>query len=250
MPLLEVKGLVKDFGGLRAVDHCSFGVEQGTITALIGPNGAGKTTVFNLITGLLHPTAGHIWFEGQEITGLPPHRIKALGIGRTFQIPRELPDLTVLENVILHAPQQGISNLFRSGISPHEREQAMALLEFVGLAGMAGQKAGRLSYGQKKLLELAAILMGKPRLILLDEPAAGVNPAFLEIILERIVELNRAGITFFVIEHNMEVVMSFSHFVIVMANGRVLTQGEPYQVQRDPKTLQAFLGGHDGSAED
>lgn len=242
MALLEVRDLTKDFGGLRAVNRCSFTVESGSITALIGPNGAGKTTVFNLISGLLRPTAGRIYFQGRDITGLPPHRITRLGIARTFQISRELAELTVLENVVVHAARDGLAGLVRESILRHEAERAMALLEFVGLAAMAREKAGKLSYGQKKLLELAGALMADPRLILLDEPAAGVNPALLEEILERIRQLNRVGMTFLIVEHNMDVVMHLSHQVVVMAYGEVICQGPPEAIQRDPRVLDAYLG--------
>ncbi len=242
MALLEVRDLTKDFGGLRAVNRCSFTVEQGSITALIGPNGAGKTTVFNLITGLLRPTSGRIYFQGRDITAMPPHRITRLGIARTFQITRELAELTVLENVVVHAARDGLAGLIRGSILQHEAERAMALLDFVGLAAMAREKAGKLSYGQRKLMELAGALMAEPRLILLDEPAAGVNPALLEEILERILQLNRSGMTFLIIEHNMDVVMNLSHQVVVMAHGEVICQGPPEAIQQDPRVLDAYLG--------
>ncbi|MCS6963398.1 MAG: ABC transporter ATP-binding protein [Thermoflexus sp.] len=242
MALLEVRDLTKDFGGLRAVNRCSFTVEQGSITALIGPNGAGKTTVFNLITGLLRPTSGRIYFQGRDITAMPPHRIARLGIARTFQITRELAELTVLENVVVHAIRDGLAGLIRSSILQHEAEQAMALLEFVGLAALAHEKAGKLSYGQRKLMELAGALMANPQMIMLDEPAAGVNPALLEEILERILQLNRSGMTFLIIEHNMDVVMNLSHQVVVMAHGEVICQGTPETIQQDPRVLDAYLG--------
>lgn len=242
MALLEVRDLTKDFGGLRAVNRCSFTVEQGSITALIGPNGAGKTTVFNLITGLLRPTSGRIYFQGRDITAMPPHRIARLGIARTFQITRELAELTVLENVVVHAIRDGLAGLVRSSILQHEAEQAMALLEFVGLASLAHEKAGKLSYGQRKLMELAGALMANPQMIMLDEPAAGVNPALLEEILERILQLNRSGMTFLIIEHNMDVVMNLSHQVVVMAHGEVICQGAPETIQQDPRVLDAYLG--------
>ncbi|WP_322798098.1 ABC transporter ATP-binding protein [Thermoflexus sp.] len=242
MALLEVRDLTKDFGGLRAVNRCSFTVEQGSITALIGPNGAGKTTVFNLITGLLRPTSGRIYFQGRDITAMPPHRIARLGIARTFQITRELAELTVLENVVVHAIRDGLAGLIRSSILQHEAEQAMALLEFVGLAALAHEKAGKLSYGQRKLMELAGALMANPQMIMLDEPAAGVNPVLLEEILERILQLNRSGMTFLIIEHNMDVVMNLSHQVVVMAHGEVICQGTPETIQQDPRVLDAYLG--------
>lgn len=243
MALLELQDVTKDFGGLRAVDHVSFQVEKGSITALIGPNGAGKTTLFNVITGLLKPTEGHVIFKGTDITGWPPHRIVRLGMSRTFQIPREFMELTVLENVVAHWPVQGARGLFSPALGAEERDKAMSLLEFVGLADLAHAKARDLSYGQRKLLELAAALIQEPQCILLDEPAAGVNPALLEAIMEHILELNRRGITFLIVEHNMDVVMNLSHWVMVMAYGELLRQGPPDAIQEDPVVLEAYLGG-------
>lgn len=242
MALLEVRGLVKQFGGLRAVDGCTFSVDEGGITALIGPNGAGKTTVFNLISGLLKPDEGEVRFQGERITGLPPHAITRRGISRTFQITRELAEMSVLENVIVNAPVRRFLDLFRGEVLEQERERAMELLEFVGLARLAEEAAKNLSYGQRKLLELAGALMAEPRLIMLDEPAGGVNPALLERILDRITELNRQGVTFLIVEHNMDVVMSMSDTVVVMAHGQVLVQDTPDAVQVDQAVLDAYLG--------
>jgi len=242
MSLLEVQTLTKDFDGLRAVDHCSFRVAAGSITALIGPNGAGKTTVFNLISGLLKPNSGRILFEGQPIAGLQPHQITRKGISRTFQISRDLMEMTLLENLVVQSPTTGFWDLFKGGILRHEEERAMDLLDFVGLTHLANEKARNLSYGQKKLMEFAAALMTNPRLILLDEPAGGVNPALLENIVERIQRLNGQGITFFIVEHNMEVVMDLCDPVIVMAYGTVLAQGAPETIQNDQQVLEAYLG--------
>jgi branched-chain amino acid transport system ATP-binding protein len=242
MALLETHGLVKDFGGLRALDGASFTVEEGTITSLIGPNGAGKTTAFNLINGMMRPTAGRVVFDGDDITGRRPHRITRRGISRTFQITRELGDLTVLENLVVQAPARGARALFGGSILQRERERALHLLEFVGIAHLASEEAKRLSYGQKKLVEFAAVLMTEPRLILLDEPAGGVNPALLERIVAHIRELNQGGITFLIVEHNMDVVMQISDSVVVMAHGDVLLQGPPTTVQADDAVLDAYLG--------
>jgi neutral amino acid transport system ATP-binding protein len=240
--LLEVDDLSRQFGGVRAVRDCSFAVAPGSITGLIGPNGAGKTTAFNLIGGVLKPDSGRVTFDGQEVTGRPPHRIARAGIGRTFQITRELPELSVLQNVILHAPARGLRGLMRASMPREECEQAIEHLEFVGLARLAHEPAGSLSYGQRKLLELAGVLMASPRLIMLDEPAGGVNPRLLEDIVERIRALNRGGVTFLIVEHNMDVVMSLSHSVVVMAHGQVLRQGRPAEVQADDRVLAAYLG--------
>jgi neutral amino acid transport system ATP-binding protein len=242
MALLEVHRLSKVFGGLTAVDHCDFEVEAGTIVSLIGPNGAGKTTAFNLVSGVLRPTSGEVHFDGHPIHGLQPHQITRRGLNRTFQISRVLDEMTVLENMAVHAHGRGLRRLLRRDISPAEREKAMALLEFVGIARLADASARELSYGQKKLLDFASQLMGEPRMIMLDEPAGGVNPALLETIVERIHELNRQGITFLIVEHNMDLVMQISDKVIVMAYGKVLASGKPSEVQQSQEVLDAYLG--------
>ena len=167
--------------------------QEGSITALIGPNGAGKTTVFNLISGLHRPDSGAILFDGARIDGLPPHRITRKGVARTFQISRDLAGLSVLENMVVQSPAGGLRHLLQPSMSPAERERATELLSFVGIAELAQEPAARLSYGQKKLLELAACLMAEPRLVLLDEPAGGINPALLEIIIDRVRQLQRPG---------------------------------------------------------
>ena len=242
MALLEIRDLSKSFGGIHAVDGCSFAVEEGSITALIGPNGAGKTTVFNLISGLYKPDAGTILFEGARIDRLQPHRIVRKGIARTFQISRDLAGLSVLENVIVQSPASGFRHLLKPSMSPAERERAMDLLGFVGIAALAREPAAKLSYGQKKLMELAACLMAGPRLVLLDEPAGGINPALLEVIVDRVQQLRAQGVTFLIVEHNMEVVMSVCDPVVVMAYGRFLAHGSPAAIQSDAAVLEAYLG--------
>jgi neutral amino acid transport system ATP-binding protein len=242
LALLEIRDLTKSFGGIHAVDGCSFAVGEGSITALIGPNGAGKTTVFNLITGLHKPDAGAILFEGARIDGLQPHRIVRKGIGRTFQISRDLAGLSVLENVIVQSPASGLRHLLKPSMSPEERDRAMDLLSFVGIAELAREPAAKLSYGQKKLMELAACLMAGPRLVLLDEPAGGINPALLEVIVDRVQQLRAQGVTFLIVEHNMEVVMSLCDPVVVMAYGRFLAHGPPAAIQSDAAVLEAYLG--------
>jgi branched-chain amino acid transport system ATP-binding protein len=235
--------VTKAYGGLVAVNQASFVVESGTITALIGPNGAGKTTAFDTISGVVAADSGSIKYDGAEIGGLMPHRVAAHGIGRTFQITRELGEMTVLENMVVPNANRGLRALIGSRIDPSERDHAMEVLDFVGIAGLADLPAKLLSYGQKKLLELASILMTGPRLVLLDEPAGGVNPALMERIMDRIETLNAGGTTFLIVEHNMDVVMRLSHSIIVMAHGQVILQETPEVVREDPRVLEAYLGG-------
>jgi neutral amino acid transport system ATP-binding protein len=241
MTLLEVTDVTRRFGGVTAVDRCSFSVRAGSLTGLIGPNGAGKTTMFNMIAGAVKPDSGRIALSGKPLGHLRPHQIARLGLSRTFQLTRELADLTVLENVVVHAPTRVI-DLLRRSIRDPERARAMELLELVGLARLAEARAGGLSYGQKKLLELAAALMPEPRIILLDEPAAGVNPALLDAIVHYIERVNRTGVTFLIVEHNMDLVMSLCDPIIVMAHGKVLAQGPRDEIQGDPRVLEAYLG--------
>ncbi len=241
-PILEARDLNKAFGGLQAVRRCSFEVAAGSITALIGPNGAGKTTVFDILNGILAPDSGRVIFDGRDVTGLMPHSLTRRGVSRTFQITRGLGEMTVLENMVVGSPTTGIRSLLGSRILRRERDRAMELLDFVGISELASLAAERLSYGQKKLLEFASVLMSDPRLVLLDEPAGGVNPALLERIMDRIRRLNEGGITFFIVEHNMDLVMQLSHAVIVMAHGEVLVTGPPAAIQEDDRVLDAYLG--------
>jgi len=242
MALLQTQELSKSFGGIKAVNHCTFEVEEGSITALIGPNGAGKTTVFNLISGILKPDSGSITFNGERIEGKQPHRVARRGVSRTFQISRDLQEMTLLENLIVQSPTTSFADLFQGSMLEHERDHAMELLDFVGITHLAEEKSKNLSYGQKKLMEFAATLMTKPRLILLDEPAGGVNPTLLEEIMERIQLLNKRGITFLIVEHNMDVVMNLCDPVIVMAYGTVLAKGAPQDIQNNEEVLEAYLG--------
>jgi neutral amino acid transport system ATP-binding protein len=240
--LLKIKGLNRSFGGIQAVEDCTFMVEEGSITSLIGPNGAGKTTVFNLITGLLPIDSGQILFDGKKINGLKPHQITRKGINRTFQITRDLQELTVLENMIVQSQVKGFWDMFGTSMLKEEEDRAMDLLSFVGINHLAKEKSKNLSYGQKKLLEFASVLMSDPRLIMLDEPAGGVNPTLLESIIDRILQLNKKKITFLIIEHNMDLVMKISNPVICMAYGTVLAQGTPKEIQEDKRVLEAYLG--------
>jgi branched-chain amino acid transport system ATP-binding protein len=240
--MLEARGLNKGFGGIQAVDDASFDIEEGSITSLIGPNGAGKTTTFNLINNVIRADSGSVKFEGTEITRKMPHKLTRLGIGRTFQITRALDDMTVIENMVVGSSVEGLRGTFGSRMLDAETERALDLLEFVGIEKYAYSKAELLSYGQRKLLEFSAVLMSNPRLVMLDEPAGGVNPALLERMVDRIRQLNGDGLTFFIVEHNMDLVMDLSDSVIVMAHGEVLTHGTPSEVQSDGRVLDAYLG--------
>ncbi len=241
--MLEVKGLCKYFGGIRAVDDCSFTAEEGRITALIGPNGAGKTTAFNCISRTMTPTKGEVWLDGERIDTLRPHKITAKGLSRTFQISRNLADMTVLENVICQSKINGWRDLMKPAMSREEIEKAMGILDFLGITRIAHEDGSNLSYGQKKLMDLAALLMSDPKIILLDEPAGGVNPTLLEEIIGHIRKLNEQGLTVLIVEHNMELIMRLSHRVVVMAQGTVIADGTPDEVRENPDVLDAYLGG-------
>ena len=241
-PLLRVHRLSKSFGGIRAVNDASFDVAAGSVTGLIGPNGAGKTTAFNLVSGTLRPDSGSVTFAGGSIDGLAPHKIHRRGLARTFQITKSIPGLSVLENVVAAAAPHGLLPLVRPRMAVAERRRALDLLEFLGIAHLAGDDADNLSYGQRKLLELASALMSEPRLILLDEPAGGVNPTLLQRIIERIRDMREQGVTFLIVEHNMDMVMQLCDSVVVMAHGAVLEQATPEVVRDNPLVLDAYLG--------
>ena len=248
--LLKATGLSKSFGGVKAVNNARIEVNRGSITGLIGPNGAGKTTLFNLLSNFIKPDRGSILFDNQSINDLPPHKIATKGFIRTFQVARVLSRLSVLENMLLATPNQTGENFFKVWFQQGKlraeekanQERAMAILESVGLAAKAQDYAGALSGGQRKLLEIARTLMANPKLVLLDEPAAGVNPTLIEQICEHIVDWNRQGISFLVIEHNMDVIMSLCDRVWVLAEGTNLAEGTPEEIQNNESVLEAYLG--------
>jgi branched-chain amino acid transport system ATP-binding protein len=248
--MLVAEGLTKGFGGPPVVAGVSFTLARGTITGLIGPNGAGKTTLFNCIAGSLRPEAGTLTLDGARIDGLRPDEVFARGLARTFQIPRPFPAMTVLENVMLAPPGQQGEKFWLNWLRPgavalqerHLRARALHWLDFVGLARLAQQPARVLSGGQRKLLELARVLVAEPRLILLDEPAAGVAPPLLAIIMEKIAALHAQGTSFLIIEHNMELVGALCSPVLVLAQGQLLLEGTAAQVRADPRVIEAYLG--------
>ena len=249
--ILEAQGLAKAFGGMRAVDGVNLRLGPGEILGVIGPNGAGKTTLFNLLAGTTAPDAGSIRAGAVDLTRAPAEARIAAGLGRSFQIPRPFARMTVLENVMTAAQGQAgerlLANLLTPGrVRAEERRhlaRAREIVAFVGLERHAGEPAAVLSGGQRKLLELARVLMAEPKVILLDEPGAGVNPALLDLIVERIAAINAGGVAVLLIEHNMEMVARLCPRVLVMAAGRVLAVGAPEAVARDPAVVEVYLEG-------
>ena len=253
-PILVVEGAQRSFGGLRAVAVDHLEVPRRAITALIGPNGAGKTTLFNLLTGFERADAGTWRFDGKPLQGRRAHQVARAGMVRTFQLTKALSRLSVLDNMLLAAPAQrgeSFSGALLWRWRPQEadhREQAAGLLERFGLAGMSHQFAGTLSGGQRKLLEMARALMARPRLLMLDEPMAGVNPALRQSLLDHIDQIRQEGATVMFIEHDMDVVMGSSDWVVVMAEGRIIAEGPPAAVRANPEVIDAYLGRERGNA--
>ena len=241
--MLKINEATKSFAGIVAVDKCSFEIKQGTISALIGPNGAGKTTLFNCISRILHIDSGQIFYNNHRLDLMPTHKIARLGIGRSFQITRTLDQLSVTENLVLHTAGGIGSHLFHQDITTENRLKAFEVMEFLGISTLADVDMGELSFGQKKLLDLGAVLMADPDLILLDEPAAGVNLRLLEDIINKLVTLKNQGKTILLIEHNMDLVMGISDEVIVMSAGNIIAQGKPSEIQKNTEVLEAYLGG-------
>jgi neutral amino acid transport system ATP-binding protein len=241
--ILEAHNVSKAFGGIQALNMCSITVEQGKITGLIGPNGSGKTTLFNVITGYERVDTGEVQFNGRRITNSSPDKVFAMGIGRTFQLTRIFPRLTVLENMHVAAQRNDFKGLISRWSSTHEQRRAIELLDFVGITRLKNVPAANLSYGQKKLLEFAFILIAEPKVILLDEPAGGVNPTMINHIADRVRALNKQGVTFLVVEHNMEFVMKLCDTVNVMHRGTKIAEGPPEEVRENPAVLDAYLGG-------
>jgi ABC-type branched-subunit amino acid transport system ATPase component len=250
MALLEVRDLTKRFLGVTAVDAVHLALEPGELVSLIGPNGSGKTTLFNCVTGYLAADGGRVLFRGRDVTNAPPHRVARLGIARTFQQVSVFPRLSALDNLLVflqqHQEERLLARLLRTRrlrqLEAEAIERAHRLLDLVGLGDRAATAAGALSYGQRKLLAFAAALMPDPELILLDEPAAAVNPTMINQMKQHIVALHRQGKTVLLVEHNMDVVMDISQRIVVLDHGQKIAEGTPEIIRRDPRVIEAYFG--------
>ncbi|MEV0821305.1 ABC transporter ATP-binding protein [Nonomuraea rubra] len=242
MSSLRTEGLTKAFGGVQAVSDASVELLDGKINGLIGPNGSGKTTFFNIVTGMIRPDSGRVLYRGRDITRHSPHRVAHAGIGRTFQLCRIFPRLTVLENMLVAVRRTRLRELLAGLRDAGEVERARHWLRRMGIEHLEEAEARDLSYGQQKLLELAAVLMAEPDLVLLDEPAGGVNPALIDRIVALVRDLNAEGRTFLVVEHNMDMVMGMCDHVIVFDRGAPIAAGPPAVIREDPRVLEAYLG--------
>ena len=250
MALLEIRGLVKHFLGVTAVDRVDLAVERGELVSLIGPNGSGKTTLFNCVTGYVAPDGGRVLFRGRDLAGAAPHRVARLGLARTFQQVSVFARLSALENLLVflqqHQEERLLARLVRTRrlrrLEDEAVTRARGLLDLVGLGPRADAAAGSLSYGQRKLLAFAAALMSDPELLLLDEPAAAVNPTMIEQMKKHILALHRQGKTVLLVEHNMDVVMDISQRVVVLDHGQKIAEGSPEAIRRDPRVVEAYFG--------
>jgi len=252
LTVLEVRDVYKNFGGVKALEGVSLKIDEGEVVGLIGPNGSGKTTLFNVVVGFYPIDKGDIYFDGSRITGLKPYQTARKGIGRTFQITRVFPRMTVLENMLVAPKDQLGEDLFSTFLrwgEVKERERDMVrkaeeILKFLEIDALKDEFAGNLSGGQRKLLELGRVLMTDPKMILLDEPVAGVNPTLANKIFDRILELrDEKGLTFLIVEHNMDVVMGACERIYVMNKGRIVAEGSPEEIQSDERVIEAYLGG-------
>lgn len=250
-PLIEVQNANRSFGGVKALDNCSIKVTEGKICGLIGPNGSGKTTLFNAITGYESLESGSVFFKGEQITGKSPEQIFALGLGRTFQLTKIFARLTVMDNMFIATQRREswLKSVFKPAGSDEELDRAIELLKFVGIYKLADKPAGSLSYGQRKLLELAYILIADPSVLLLDEPAGGVNLSLIKELGEHIKYLNSLGKTFLIVEHNMDFVLTLCDEVNVMSAGSVFITGKPETIRTDSRVLDAYLGIDDWEDE-
>jgi ABC-type branched-subunit amino acid transport system ATPase component len=241
--ILETVGLTRSFGGVTAVDAATVSIPDGQVNALIGPNGSGKTTFFNCVTGMIRPDAGRVRYRGRDVTGRPPHRIARAGVGRSFQLCRVFGRMTVLDNLLAAVRPGPLPARLASPRGRAELARARGWLARVGLDHLERSQARDLSWGQQKLLELAGVLMAEPDLVLLDEPAGGVNPALIERIAALVRQLNADGTTFLIVEHNMDLVMSLCDHVVVFDRGRPIAAGPPASIRSDQRVLEAYLGG-------